>query len=153
LDRYELLTFVHVGAAIIWVGGGTMIQLFGVRATRRGEPLGLVQFTRDAEWMGNHVMLPSALIVVVVGFLLIWDGPWELGMTWVWLSLVIFAISFLIGLFVLTPESKKIGNQIEADGPESPAVQARIGRIFWILRLDLVLLFSIVFLMVTKPGV
>jgi uncharacterized membrane protein len=153
VDRYELLTFVHVGAAIVWVGGGTMIQLFGIRAAARREPLGLVQFMRDAEWMGNHVMLPSALIVVVIGFLLIWDGPWELSMTWVWLSLVIFAISFLIGLLVLTPRAKQIGNLIEAEGPESPAVQESIGRIFWILRGDLVLLFAIVFLMVTKPGV
>ncbi len=153
MDRYELLTFVHVGAAVVWVGGAAMIQFFALRAIARNEPLGLVQFTRDVEWVGNRVLLPSALTVVVFGFLLIWDGPWELGMTWVWLSLVIYAISFVAGLFVLQPMAKKIGGLIEAEGPESGAVQAQIGRLFWVSRIDLVLLFAIVFLMVTKPGV
>jgi uncharacterized membrane protein len=153
VDRYELLKFVHVGAAIVWVGGAAMIQFFALRATARNEPLGLVQFTRDAEWVGNRVMLPSALTVVVLGFLLIWDGPWELSQTWIWLSLAIFAVSFLLGLLVLTPQAKKVGNLIEAEGPESPSVHASISRIFLISRIDLVLLFAIVFLMVVKPGV
>jgi uncharacterized membrane protein len=153
LDRYELLKFVHVGAAVVWVGGAVMIQFFAIRAIARNEPLGLVQFTRDVDWVGNRVLLPSALTVVVLGFLLIWDGPWELSMTWVWLSLLIYAVSFVLGLFVLQPMARGIGNQIEVDGPEAPAVQAQIGRLFWISRIDLVLLFAIVFLMVAKPGV
>src|SRR5215210_2785465 len=129
-----------------------MVQFFALRALARRNPLAMVEFTRDVEWIGNRVMLPSALVVIVLGFLLVWDGPWELSMTWVWLSLLIYAVSFVVGLFVLTPEAKKIGNQIEAEGPASPAVQARIGRILNISRVDLVLLFAIVFLMVTKPG-
>jgi uncharacterized membrane protein len=153
LDRYELLKFVHVGAAVVWVGGAVMIQFFAIRATARNEPLSLVQFTRDVDWIGNRVLLPSALTVVVLGFLLIWDGPWELSMTWVWLSLLIYACSFVLGLFVLQPMAKKIGSQVEAEGPEAPAVQAQIGRLFWISRFDLVLLFAIIFLMVAKPGV
>jgi uncharacterized membrane protein len=151
LDRYELLKFVHVGAAIVWVGGAAMVQFFALRALARKDPLGMVQFSRDVEWIGNRVMLPSALVVIALGFLLVWDGPWELSTTWIWISLVIYAVSFAVGLFVLTPQAKKIGDQIEAEGPESPAVQARIARVLQISRVDLVLLFAIVFLMVTKP--
>jgi uncharacterized membrane protein len=151
VDRYELLKFVHVGAAIVWVGGAAILQFFALRTIASGDPLRLVAFTRDAEWIGNRVLLPSALVVIALGFLLVWDGPYELSMTWIWLALVLFALSFLLGLFVLTPESKRIGNQIEAEGPESPAVQDRIKRILNIGRIDLLLLFAIVFLMVVKP--
>jgi uncharacterized membrane protein len=152
VDRYELLKFAHVGAAIVWVGGAAITQFFALRTIWSGDPLRLVAFTRDAEWVGNRVMLPSALVVIALGFLLVWDGPYELGMTWIWLALVLFALSFLLGLFVLTPEAKRIGNQIEAEGPESPAVQQRIKRILNIGRIDVILLFAIVFLMVVKPG-
>jgi uncharacterized membrane protein len=152
VDRYELLKFVHVGAAIVWVGGAAITQFFALRTIWSGDPLRLVAFTRDAEWVGNRVMLPSALVVIALGFLLVWDGPYELGMTWIWLALVLFALSFLLGLFVLAPEAKRIGNQIEAEGPESPAVQQRIKRILNIGRIDVILLFAIVFLMVVKPG-
>ena len=152
MDRYELLKFVHVTAAIVWVGGVVILQVLAVRTIAAGEPLRLVAFARDAEWVGNRAILPAAIAVVVLGFLLVWDGPWELSMTWIWLSLVLFAVSFLLGLFVLTPQAKKIGNEVEAHGPESEAVQDRIKRVLRLGRIDLVLLLVIVFLMVTKPG-
>jgi uncharacterized membrane protein len=151
VDRYELLKFVHIAAAIIWIGGAVTMQFFAARTIASGDALRLVSFTRDVEWIGNRVLLPSALVVIVLGFLLVWDGPWGFGMTWIWLALVLFAISFLLGVALFTPESKRIGNQIEAQGPESPAVQARIARLIKLTRIDLVLLFAIVFLMVFKP--
>ena len=151
MDRYELLKFIHIAAAIIWIGGAVAVQLFAIRALASGDPIRVVSFTRDVEWMGTRVFLPSSLVVIVLGFLLVWDGPWELGTTWIWLSLVIFGISFLLGVGFFTPESNRIGNQIEAEGPASPAVQARIARLLKLTRIDLVLLFAIVFLMVAKP--
>lgn len=153
MDRYELLKFVHIGAAIVWIGGAVTIQFFAHLAQQSGDPIRMVAFMRDVEWMGKHVFLPASLIVVLVGFVLIWDGPWTLGMEWVWLSLIIFGISFAAGVGFFTPESIRIGKMIEAEGAESPAVQARIARILKLVRLDLVLLFAIVYLMVAKPGV
>jgi uncharacterized membrane protein len=151
VDRYELLKFVHIGAAVIWIGGAVTIQFFALRILGARDPLRLVAFTRDVEWVGNRVFLPSALVVIVLGFLLVWDGPWELGMTWIWLALVLFGISFVLGVALFTPEAKRIGNAIEAEGPESPAVQARIARLLKLTRIDLLLLFAILFLMVVKP--
>lgn len=153
MDRYELLVFVHVSAAIVWIGGAVAIQFFAHLARKSADPSRMVAFTRDVEWIGKHVFTPASLIVVLVGFVLIWDGPWTLGMEWVWMSLIIFGISFALGIGFFTPESMRIGKMIEAEGAESPAVQARITRILNLIRLDLVLLFAIVYLMVAKPGV
>ena len=90
--------------------------------------------------------------MIVLGFLLVWDGPSELGMTWIWLSLVIFAVSFLAGAAFFGPESKRIGNQIEAEGARvARGAEPRIARLIRLTRIDLVLLFAIVFLMVVKP--
>jgi uncharacterized membrane protein len=151
VDRYELLQFVHVAAAIVWVGGAAMIQFFALRTIGSSDPLRLVAFIRDAETIANRALVPSALVVIVFGFLLVWDGPYEIGMTWIWLALVLFGLSFVLGTFVLTPEGKRIRNLIDTEGPESPAAQARIKRVVNLSRIDLVILFAIVFLMVTKP--
>jgi uncharacterized membrane protein len=152
LDRYELLKFVHVAAAIVWVGGGATIQFFALRTLWSGDPGRMAAFARDVDWIGNRFYVPSALLVIVLGLVLVWDGPYELGMTWIWLSLVLFAVTFVAGAAFFGPEAKRIGNQIDAEGAESPAVQARIARLVKLSRIDLVLLFVIVFLMVTKPS-
>ena len=152
MDRYELLKFVHVAAAMVWVGGGAAIQWFALRTMAARDGARMAAFARDTEWVGTRIFIPSALLVVALGFVLVWDGPYELGTTWVWLSLVLFGISFLAGAGYLGPESKRIGAQIDAEGADSPAVQARIARLIKLSRLDLVLLFAIVFLMVTKPS-
>ncbi|MDP9490836.1 MAG: DUF2269 domain-containing protein [Actinomycetota bacterium] len=153
MDRYEVLKFVHIAAAIVWIGGAVAIQFFAHLARKSGDAQRMVALTRDVEWIGKRVFTPAALIVVVLGFILVWDGPWTLGMDWIWISLVIFAISFAVGVGFFTPESIRIGKMIEAEGAESPAVQARITRILNLIRIDLVLLFAIVYLMVAKPGV
>ncbi len=153
MDRYEILKFVHIAAAIVWIGGAVAIQFFAHLARRSGDAQRMVALTRDVEWIGKRVFTPAALIVVILGFILVWDGPWTLGMEWVWISLIIFGISFALGVGFFTPESMRIGKMIEAEGAESPAVQARITRILNLIRIDLVLLFAIVYLMVAKPGV
>lgn len=152
MDRYELLQFVHVAAAVVWVGGATILQFMALLTIASGDRLRLAAFARDVGTLGDRIFLPSALIVVVVGFILIWDGPWELSMTWVWLALVFFALSFVLGAFVLGPRSKAVAKLIEAEGPESQAVQDKIKELIRLGRIDIAILFAIVFLMVTKPS-
>jgi hypothetical protein len=50
------------------------------------------------------------------------------------------------------PESKRIREAAEAEGPESPRAQALIRRIFLVSWFDLILLVLIVADMVLKPG-
>jgi hypothetical protein len=35
---FSFLLFVHVAMAVIWVGGGLMMQFFGLRAAMSGDP-------------------------------------------------------------------------------------------------------------------
>lgn len=44
----ESLLFVHVSLAVIWVGGGLMMQFFALRATMSGDPsrIALLGFAR-----------------------------------------------------------------------------------------------------------
>jgi hypothetical protein len=68
------------------------------------------------------------------------------------IALVLFAVTFLAGALFFGPESGRIKKQIEAEGPASPAVQARIQRILALSRADLMLLFLLVYDMAVKPS-
>lgn len=152
MNRYEWLLFFHIAAAIVWLGGGVAIQVLAIRANRADDPARMVTIAHEAEWFGLRIFLPSSLTVLVLGIILTVDGPWDFGQTWIVLALIGYGLSFLTGATFLGPESGRIGKLLAAEGPDSPAVRARIQRIFLVSRIELVLLYLIVLDMVVKPG-
>ena len=151
MDFYELLLTLHVLAAVVWVGGASATQVYAMRASRANEPARLVGFTRDAEWIGTRVFLPMSLILVASGFGMIGDASLDFD-AWIIIGLAIWLFSAGVGSSFLGPESGRIANIVEAEGPESPNAQARIQRIFLVSRIELVLLLLVVINMVVKPG-
>jgi uncharacterized membrane protein len=150
---YEFLLFVHVSMAVIWVGGATMIQFFGLRALRAPDPMRLVEIGGDIEWIGNRVLIPSSALAVVSGVLMVFDSDfWGFGDDWIVIGILLFAITFLAGALFFGPESGRLGKLIEAEGPGSPAVQAKLKRLLALTRADLMLLFLIIFDMSVKPS-
>lgn len=93
------------------------------------------------------MFVPASLIVVLAGILMILDGNWDWDQLWVIFALVTFAVSFVVGLFVLSPMAKRI----PVVGPTTPEGQVLINRLFTILRIDLAFMYAIVFAMVVKP--
>jgi uncharacterized membrane protein len=152
VNRYEWLLFFHIAAAIVWLGSGVAVQVLAFRASRAGDPARMVTIAHEAEWFGMRIFLPSSLTVLVLGIILTVDGPWDFGQTWIILALIGWGLSFVTGAAFLGPESGRIGKLLAAEGPESPAVRARIQRIFLVSRIELVLLYLIVLDMVVKPG-
>jgi uncharacterized membrane protein len=152
VNRYEWLLFFHIAAAIVWLGGGVAIQVLALRANRTDDTARMVTIAHEAEWFGTRVFLPSSLLVLVLGIILTLDGPWDFGQTWIVLALIGYGLSFVTGAAFLGPESGRIGKLLAAEGPDSPAVQARIQRIFLVSRIELVLLYLIVLDMAVKPG-
>jgi uncharacterized membrane protein len=144
---YEFLLFVHIGAAMIWLGGAFTFQMYGWTVRRGGDPDEIARFAGRAGALGERMFVPASLAVVLAGILMIFEGNWDWDQLWVIFALVTFAASFVVGLFVLTPLAKSI----PVVGPTTPEGQARIGRLFTILRIDLAFMYAIVFAMVVKP--
>ena len=149
---YEFLLFFHIAMAATWVGGAAMMQFFGLRAMRAGDPMRLVDFGGDVEWIGNRVLVPSAGLAVVSGVLMVINSEvWGFGDDWIVIGIVLFAITFLAGALFFGPESGRLGKLVEAEGPTSRAVLTKLQRLLALTRADLMLLFLIIFDMSVKP--
>jgi uncharacterized membrane protein len=149
---YEFLLFVHIAMATIWVGGGATLQFVALRAIKATDPLRLAEFAGDVAYIGNRVFVPASLLALVSGVWMVLDSDFiGFGDDWIVIALILFAATFLAGSLFFGPESGRIKKQIEAEGPTSPGVQARIQRILALTRADLMLLFMIVFDMSVKP--
>lgn len=152
MTRYEILLFLHVAAAIVWLGAAVVVQFLAVRAERSGEAAEMHRIASDSEWLAMRLFVPSSLAVLVLGIALVADGPWAFDQLWIALGLAGYAFSFLVGILFLSPESGRIAKLIEAHGPEHEAVVNRIRRIFVVSRVELAVLFVVVLDMVLKPS-
>jgi len=124
---YTALKVIHILAAVLWLGGATMLAVLAIRARRRsGEAL--VAIFRDVALLAPRIFVPASLVLVVTGFGLLASGdlPYEL---WVILALVGWAITFLAGLLILTPQVKRAESLLEEHSPTSEAALGQVQRV------------------------
>jgi uncharacterized membrane protein len=151
MSWYELLLFVHIAMAVIWVGGGLTLQLFGIRMSLAGDPARTAAFGHDVEWIGTRVFVPASLFAFLTGVLLVVESDFfGFGDDWIVLGLLFYALTFFAGLLFFGPESGRIGKLMEEGSPEAGP---RMARLVLLTRLDLILLFLIVFVMTVKPEI
>jgi uncharacterized membrane protein len=148
---YTFFKSIHVITAVIWVGGAAMIQAFAFRILGTGDGKRQADFAKDAEVIGMRVFIPASLILFLAAIAMMVNLDWSWSQNWIVLGLIAFGLSFALGAGFLGPESGRIAELIEKEGPDSPAVQARIRRILMISRCELVVLLIVIVNMVVKP--
>ena len=146
---YSFLLFFHVTMAVIWVGGSLMMQFFGIRAAMSGDPSRFATLGADIKWIGERVFIPSSLLGFVSGVLLVIESDfYGFGDDWIVIGLALYATTFLAGLLFLGPESGRVGKLTAESSPEAGP---RMLRLIMLARLDLVVLFLMIYDMTVKP--
>jgi hypothetical protein len=97
------------------------------------------------------VFIPAGVLTLVLGALLIWDGPWSFGDLWVLIGLAGWIASFGVGFLFLRPEGEKMKELVAQYGPTSAEVQRRARRLGVVARVQLLALFLVVAVMELKP--
>jgi uncharacterized membrane protein len=148
---YSAFKAVHVIAAMIWIGGGALLMILGIVAERRRDPVELATVARQAAMVGEKLFAPAGIVVVAMGVAMMVNTNWGWGKFWVDAGLVGYAITFVTGVGVLSPMTKKIAELTEAKGPNHPETAAAITRVLQIVRIDVAMLLLVVVDMVVKP--
>ncbi len=152
VTTYEWLKAIHVLAAVIWVGGAATLQAMAFVVLRSKDPREMASFSRNAGFVGERMFTPASLVLVIFGAWAVHKGGWSYSQTWLWLGVLVFAASFVVGAGFIGPEAGRLAKAIEAGGPESPEARMRLNRILVVSRVELVFLLLIVLDMVVKPG-
>lgn len=147
---YDWLKAFHILIAIVWIGGGIMLNVLSFFALRSRLPGRRAEFAREVAWVGTRIFTPASLILLGLGFWLIYDLNWGYPL-WIVIGLIGFGLSFVIGAGFLGPQAGKIAAAIEEHGPDSPQAEALIRRVLMVARVDLLILVIVTFDMVLKP--
>jgi uncharacterized membrane protein len=96
---YDWLLFLHVLAAMVWLGGGIMLAVTAARAlVRDSDPPAVGRFTASLRATAPFVLAPATLAVLGLGVGLVVDtDAWDFGQLWVQLGVGLFAAAFVIG--------------------------------------------------------
>jgi uncharacterized membrane protein len=150
-DWYALFKAGHVLFAVIWVGGGVSIMIHAIRAQRTNDPNDIVTIAKQAAFMGEKVFAPVGLVTFLLGIAMMINTSWGWGHFWIIAGLVGYALTFGVGVGILSPMAKKIDASAEKNGPTHPETIALIERIMLVGRFDVAVLMLVVLDMVTKP--
>jgi uncharacterized membrane protein len=148
---YQLLVYIHIVSAVIWVGGAFFSQLLAIRAERSTDPTDLPKLGNQISFLGMRVFLPASIVLFIAGVVMV-AQQWSFGQLWISVSMGLWIVSAVVGSAYLGPRSKRVAQLFEAEGPSSPAGRALLGRLFLVSRLELVVFAVVIALMVFKPG-
>ena len=148
---YSAFKSIHVLAAILWVGGGTYLTILALRAERKRDPVEMAAIARQAADVGEKIFAPAGLVVFLMGLAMMLNTDLGWGHFWIAVGLIGFVSSFITGVAVLAPLTKRIAALTEEKGATHPETMAIIQRLLLIARVDIAVLLIVVIDMVVKP--
>lgn len=151
-DLYDWLMFLHVLAAMIWVGGLVVLTALSSYIIRSGDEEAIAGFSGSLRRIGPLTLAPSTVAVLALGIGLVFDSSsaWRFSQGWIILALALFAAAFVIGAVFQSRAAFRIERAVAAGDQGEASRQLR--RWAWGMRLILLLLVLVTWDMVFKPG-
>jgi uncharacterized membrane protein len=149
IAAYTWVKFFHIVLAIIAVGFNASYGFWISRAAK--EPEHQLHVLRGIKIIDDRIANPAYGLLLVTGLVMVKIGHLKLGQFWLLTALIIYGVTALTAIIVYTPTLRKQIQLLEA-GKASSQEFARSSRQGTMVGAFLgVLVFAIVFLMVTKP--
>lgn len=150
---YNLFKFLHIAAAIVWIGSGVGLITLTAIMIKAGDHAGAMSAGRHAETMGSRLFGPAAMATLLFGIITVIasDGAWQFSDAWIVIGFVGVALSIVL-MTQRRSAASAIGAAVAEHGPTSPQVAAATGRTRMLNMVDIAILFLVVAAMVFKPG-
>ena len=148
MTAYSLLEFVHVAAAMVWVGGVIMLTVVIRRMARvHGGPVAQA-LAREQPFFGQRLMMPAALTTLVSGLAMMGLVG---GRPPFWVLWGLAGVFCSIGIGTLTRRTGQEIGRLSAAGTEEARLEGLRRRLATLAGANIVLLLSTVWAMVAKP--
>jgi len=148
MTAYSLLEFVHVAAAIIWVGGVITLGVLARRITRmQGEPIAQA-LAREQRFFGQALMMPASLTTLVSGLAMVGLLGGRPPFWVVWGLAGVFGSTAIATLLRRTAQEIA---RLSAAGADGARLQGLRRRLAVLAATNITVLLSTVWAMVAKP--
>jgi uncharacterized membrane protein len=143
--------FLHIAAAMIWVGGSLTVSLLAARVLRGGDAPTISQFIGNLQFIGPLVFAPAIAGVLAFGIWMVVDSSARsFSQTWLVIALALFAAAVLVG--AVFQSRAAIGAKRAAETGDNQQAARLLRRWIWCMRLIFLILLIIAWDMSIKPG-
>jgi hypothetical protein len=149
MDFFLLFKFMHVAAAIAWIGSIVCLIVLATAANSRQDKAEFARIMQNIVFLAPRLFVPVSSAALVLGVIATWMS-YGFRDLWIIIGVVGFAATFVTGNFMLRPRAEKITALVARDGV-SNAVLAVGGDLLALAKFDTVVLFVVVADMVFKP--
>lgn len=154
MHNYEIALFIHL-AGVIAMFAAVALAFGGLLVAQRAQETNIVRSWISVGAVADKTIAVSALVVLVSAIYMV-NKLWNWDDGWIVVSLVVFAVQFVLGPTVDGRRMDAIQKlaAAEPDGPVSPALTAKLNDpiLNTSMRTLTLVMFGVVYLMVMRPG-
>jgi uncharacterized membrane protein len=150
---YPWLLFLHVLSAMVWIGGGLILLLTGLRVRASADPRRAADFAGTLPYLALRSLAPAIVLLLLTGVgMVLSNAAWQFSQTWVLLALGLFVLAFAIGAVYLSRAGAALLRVAGGEAGDATSVTPFLNR--WLLGYGAVLLILVVVVwdMIFKPG-
>ena len=151
MTLYELLLFVHVLAAVVWVGAVIFFAVVLELALRAGDRSLLLRLIAYDDRLAPIFYIPAVLLVLGAGIGLVLEGPWRFADGWIVAGLVLLFSALALGILFFLPTAKRLHAAVAAGGADSSEAVGELRMYRTLTWIDTGILVAAVFVMTVKP--
>jgi uncharacterized membrane protein len=151
LTLFSVLKFLHIVAAIVWVGGVITMTFLNVRITRTGSTAAMAALSSVGVFFSQWVFGPAAGITLLAGIATALTAGFQMRSLWIIWGFMAILLSIVLGATLTRVTTQRLGALAatpNSDGAQLAALQNRLGMLN---ALNILLLLSAVWAMVSKP--
>ena len=148
---YEWLLFLHIPAAMLWLGGTALVSVIVTLVLRNASRDDVARFVGNLRVAGPTVLAPATILLLAFGIWMLVDSDaWDFDQTWIGVGLGLYAAAFVFGAAFQSRAA--IGAERAASAGDDEGAVRRLRSWSWGSRVILVLLLVATWDMVFKPG-
>lgn len=148
---YTLIKFIHIAAAIAWIGGAITFALLNANAVRNRDKDATLVLLRQGAFFGQRVMGPSAMTTLIAGIVMVLMSEFGFGELWITWGFVAIFGSIILGAVVMRRVQMEFAKQMNSKDLNDPQVRSLAARLSRLNAVAILLMLSAVWAMVFKP--
>ena len=151
LTVFSVLKFLHIVAAMTWVGGVITMTIVSIRLASTRNGAAMAALSSVGGFLGQRVFGPAAAVTLLAGLATALNAGFPMRSLWIIWGFLVIVLSFGMTATLTRSTTRRIGVLMAAPNSDGAQIAALRSRLWMLTALNILLLLSAVWAMVSKP--